>query len=350
MRRGITSMTSAVTFLVASVALVAIIPGAAAVGVAAEPIVIKLATVAPDGTPWAQGLRDFKAAVEKGTAGAIKVKVFLGGALGDENESVLACKRGQVQAVGASTGALSTQVPELAVLELPYLFRNEDEADYVLNGELMGKFESLFRERGLVLAFWSENGFRSFGTRTAPIRTVADLKGKKMRSQEQRVHLEMYRAYGASPVPIPITETLTSLQTGVVDGYDNTVLFSQASSLTSATKYFTLSHHIYQPAAIVYNGAFFAKLTPDHQRILLTARNELGMRINKQVRAMAPLLEKNLTAFGIEVIRLPGPEMARFEEIGARARKTYLKSASAGEKKLAADINRVLEKYRAQRH
>src|SRR5262245_26780572 len=81
--------------------------------------VLKLATVAPDGTPWSDGLKQLKTMVEKDTAGRVVVKPFVGGVLGDENETVVACQRGQIQGVGASTGAIASVVPELNVLELP---------------------------------------------------------------------------------------------------------------------------------------------------------------------------------------------------------------------------------------
>src|SRR5688572_25568155 len=171
---------------------------------------LKLATVAPDGTPWSDGLKQLKAMVEMDTAGRIVVKPFLGGVLGDENETVVACQRGQIQGVGASTGAVAAVVPELAVLELPLLFRNTAEADHILDNVILTKAEALFRERGLVLGFWSENGYRSFGTRFGFVKSPADLAGHKMRSQEHKAHLETYRQFGASPVPIPVTEVLTS--------------------------------------------------------------------------------------------------------------------------------------------
>src|SRR5688572_14561818 len=91
---------------------------------------MKIATVAPDGTPWADLLKKYKKDVEKASEGRITVKLFLGGTLGDENESVLKCKRGQVEAVGASTGAIASQVPEVNVVEVPYLFRSAEEADH----------------------------------------------------------------------------------------------------------------------------------------------------------------------------------------------------------------------------
>ena len=104
-------------------------------------------------------------------------------------------------------------MPELNVLELPYLFRSLEEADHIIDTVITEPMAELFRRYGLVLGFWNENGFRHIGSKDKPIIQPADLKGRKMRSQESPVHLETWKAYGASPVPIPTTEVLTALQT-----------------------------------------------------------------------------------------------------------------------------------------
>jgi len=174
-------------FLLAAVSLAAcflLFPGAHALfprAHAADPIVIKIATVAPEGTPWSDGLSQFKTMVETKTGGAVKVKLFLGGILGDENETVQQTQRGQIQGVAGSTGAIASLVPELNVLELPFLFRTATEADNVLDGAALPVIEKAFRSKGLVLGFWSENGYRSFGTSFGFVKSPADLKGRKMR-------------------------------------------------------------------------------------------------------------------------------------------------------------------------
>lgn len=308
--------------------------------------VLRIATVAPDGTPWAAGLQEFKKRVEKDTAGAITVRPFLGGVLGDENETVQSCQRGQIQGVGASTGAIASVVPELNVLELPMLFRSEAEADYVLDTVILADVEKHFRDRSLVLGFWSENGYRSFGTDYGFIKSPADLKGHKMRSQESAVHLEMYRAFGASPVPIPVTEVLTSMQTGVIDGYDNTPLYALAAQWTTATKYYTLTNHIYQPAAIIFNEAWFDALPPEHQKVLLSARADLAVQMRKEIRALNPLLIENLGAMDVQVYTPTAAEKAAFDAPAKTARDTYLKTASAGEKALYDKIVKGLDTYR----
>lgn len=320
-----------------------LLPGAQA----ADPIVLKLATVAPEGTPWSDGLAQFKTLVETKSGGAIKVKLFLGGMLGDENETVQQTQRGQIQGVGGSTGALATLVPEVNVLELPFLFRNAGEADKVLDGVALPVLEKAFRARGLVLGFWSENGYRSFGTSFGFIKSPADLKGRKMRSQENPVHLEMYKAFGASPVPIPTTEVLTSLQTGVIQGYDQTPLYASAGQWLSSTKFYTLSNHIYQPAAIVFNKTFFDGLSAPNQAVLLAARAELVPKMRREIRALNPILLENFPLMGVQLYTPNATELASFEAPAKTARDAYMAKASTGEKELYKLITADLSKMRS---
>jgi tripartite ATP-independent transporter DctP family solute receptor len=333
-------------FLLAAASVAAcflLFPGAHA----ADPITLKIATVAPEGTPWSDGLAQFKTLVETKSGGSVKVKLFLGGMLGDENETVQQTQRGQIQGVGGSTGALATLVPEVNVLELPFLFKNAGEADKVLDGAALPVLEKAFRARGLVLGFWSENGYRSFGTSFGFVKGPADLKGRKMRSQENPVHLEMYKAFGASPVPIPTTEVLTSLQTGVIQGYDQTPLYASAGQWLSSTKYFTLTNHIYQPAAIVFNKTFFDGLSPDNQKVLLAARAELVPKMRREIRALNPILLENFPLMKVQLYTPTAAELATFEAPARTARDAYMAKASQGEKDLYKLITGELVKIRA---
>jgi tripartite ATP-independent transporter DctP family solute receptor len=318
-----------------------------AVAASAQDIpVLKLATVAPEGTPWADGIKQFKAMMDEKAPGKISVRPFLNGSLGDENETVQACQRGQIQGVGASAGALASVVPELSVLELPYLFRSTAEADHVLDTIVLADLEAAFRSRGLVLGFWSENGYRSFGTNYGFVKQPADLTNRKMRSQESPVHLEMYRAFGASPVPIPVTEVLTSLQTGVIDGYDNTPLYAMAANWTEVTKFYSVTDHIYQPAAIVFNKAFFDALPKDVQGVILSTRTGLALQMRREIRALHEVLLQNLGDMGVQLYRLTAAEKAGFDAVAKTAQRNYLAKASAGEKALFDKIQKALVAYR----
>lgn len=312
----------------------------------AEEYVMKIATVAPDNTPWSELLKMYKKAVEEKSAGRIKVKVYLGGTLGDENETVLKAKRGQIQAVGASTGAVASQVPELNVIELPFLFRNYAEADHIIDTILTPELEKIFPEYGLVLGFWSENGYRQFGSRDGFIRKPSDLKGKKMRSQESEVHVEMWKSYGASPNKIPTTEVLTALQNGTVDGFDQALLYAIAASWHSTVKYFTISNHIYQPAVIAFNKEWFEGLPPDLQKILIDEGRAIQNKGRKGIRAIVPKLIEVLKSEGCQVYELTEGERSTFEAASAGVRKIIKKKFGKRAQALLEKVEAGLKAYR----
>jgi tripartite ATP-independent transporter DctP family solute receptor len=287
---------------------------------------VKVATVAPDDTPWSALLKSYKKAVEEKSKGRVKVKLFLGGSLGDENETVIKCKRGQVQAVAASTGAAASQVPELNVLELPYLFRSEAEADHVIDNVLTPPLEKALRKYGLVLAFWGENGFRQFGTSDGFVTSPANLKGKKMRSQESTVHLDTWKAFGASPVPVPTTEVLTALETHTVDGFDQSALFAAAAGWYKAIKYFTISNHIYQPALIAFNAEWFDKLPADVKKLLIDEGRAISGKGRKAVRTIVPDVLAGMKQGGVQVKELTDAEKKVFEDASLKVRKSFKKT------------------------
>jgi TRAP-type C4-dicarboxylate transport system substrate-binding protein len=322
----------------------ALIPEARAQG--GEAIIAKMATVAPDGTPWAEQLRRLKKRVDADTNGRISIKAYLGGALGDENITAGEVKRGSIQLWGGSTGALATVVPELALFELPYLFRSSEEADYVIDRVLYADIERLLATRGLQVLFWAENGFRSFGTTFGPVRTPADLKGKKMRSQESEVHIEMYRAFGAAPVPIAVTEVLSSLQTRVVDGFDNTPLFTFAASWYQGIKDYSLVDAIYQPAVVVANKPWFDKLRSEDQRVLLHDAEGEAKRGRVGVRELAPLLIDNFRSAKINVHTLTDAEKAAFEKLAQPVHDRWIATKGKAASPLVKKAKLALAEYR----
>jgi tripartite ATP-independent transporter DctP family solute receptor len=312
----------------------------ASLAVADEPVVLKMATVAPEGTPWAEQLQAYKARVEKESGGRIKVKPFLGGTLGDENSTVAETRRGTIAMWGGSTGALGSVVPELQVLELPYLFRTPEEADHILDNVLLDDFKKLLADRGYVLLFWAENGYRSLGTKFGFVKTPADLKGRKMRSQESSVHLETYRALGASPVPIPVTEVLTALQTGVADGFDNTPLFAFAASWYQGVKFYTVTDQIYQPGAVLISKKVFDTLAPDLQKIVLGDPVAQAKEGRIGVRALTPLLLQNFSNAKVAVYKLTDAEKAEFAKQTLPGHQKFLQ----GEGKAAGPLYEKAQK------
>ena len=157
--------------------------------------------MAPKGTPWMDMLEESRDRIEKDSGGRIDVIIRPPGFMG-ELEMVEEDRKGErLQAAGVTTAALAEggNLPQMQLVELPYLFNNNSEADYILDKVLYSEMGALMQRRGYVLANWSENGWRSFATKSKAIRTPDDLKGVKMRAQESCAR-KMYKTFGATAV------------------------------------------------------------------------------------------------------------------------------------------------------
>ncbi|MBI3071736.1 MAG: TRAP transporter substrate-binding protein [Deltaproteobacteria bacterium] len=273
------------------------------------PVIVKIGTVAPEDTPWAKQAYRVKRQLEHGSKRRLKVKVYLSAILGDEVSLVRQCRDGDIQVVGTSTGAFAAEIPEIGLLELPYLFLSQREADTVLD-EMFDDFAALFRERGFILAYWTENGWRSFATKDRAIRSAADLAGLRMRAQESPVHVDLYKELGAIPRAIGVGEVLSSIQTGIVDGFDNTPLFTFATSWYQGIRHFTLTEHMYQPAMVVYSKKFVDSLPPALVPMLTAHRKRENAWARRGVRELTPALLRNFQRTGITVTRLTAAERA----------------------------------------
>lgn len=334
---GLTAMRKLFVCLTAltSLASVGVLVGRAQ---ADDPITLKIATIAPEGTPWEKQLKSLKKRYEEGSKGRIRVKLFFGGSLGGEKALVRRCAQGSIQMAGVSTGAASSVVPELNVLELPYLFPSAAEADRVLDTVVKPQMTKLLAKKGFIFGLWAENGFRSMFSRDRAITKVADMNGLRMRSQETVAHLNMYRALGASPQPIDATNVLTSLQTNVVDGFDNTPIFAFATSWYQGAHHLTLTEHIYQPGVILISKQWYDGLPADLQQIVSNIPQDFVDEGRHGVRDLEPLLVKNLGRAGLTVHRLEPAARAEFERVARTSWNATVAKSGPGARALLRSI------------
>jgi TRAP-type transport system periplasmic protein len=310
--------------------------------------VANFGSAAPENTPWADQLTEIKTRVEKESGGRVKLKLFLGSVLGGEVEMVRDIRRNaRLQGGGFSTGAVAAgaNVPLLDLPELPYLFRNTTEADAVLDNVLWDPMQKELKGKGFVMVAWAENGWRNFATKTGPVKTPTELAKYKMRSQESKVHQAMYTALGVQAVTLPVSEVITSLQTGVVDGFDNTPLFTQAAGWYQPIKYYNLSRHIYQPAAVVYGSKFWDALPADLQTILMGDPKATSASGRKGVRGLETQLLANFKDMGVTVVDLTDAER---EVFAAKVRNVHLDfvKTTPGADALMRSVNAELKKQR----
>ena len=279
-------------------------------------IEVKFGSVAPR-TPWADDLDYIKKRVESESNHTIKIKLFSGTAFGGETEILRGIIRGQIQGGGFTTAAIASIIPEMEIMEIPYLFANAKESDCILDNHLLKSFRQLFAAKGLILVSWTEVGFRNIGNKTREIRTPSDLVGLKLRSQESNIHLEFWKKIGASPVPIAIPEVLPSLQTGVVDGFDQTALMTLAAEWQTAIKFYSVTEHIYQPAVVIYSKQFYDKLTDDQKKTLMGAGNGMAPKARQAVRRLSTQLIKALEENSVTITRLTDAEKGAFKNASA---------------------------------
>jgi len=161
------------------------------------------------------------------------------------------------------------------------------------------------------------------------------------------VHLETYKAFGASPTPIPTTEVLTALQTGTVDGFDQATLYAIAASWYKSIKHFSVTNHIYQPALITFNQAWFEKLPPDLQKVLLDEGRALQVKGRKAVRKILPDLLKVLSDEGVQVYELTENEKRALEQAAMPVRAWFRKTQGKKSVELLTAIEKGLADLRA---
>jgi len=216
----------------------------------------------------------FAREVEKRTNGRYKIQNFYAGALGAERESIEGIQLGTLDLTMTSTGPVPNFVPEVAILDIPFLFHDYAHARAVLDGPIGQDLLTKFDAKGIKALAWGENGFRHMTNNKHPVNTPDDLRGLKMRTMENPIHIEAYRQFGILPTPMAFTEVFTALQQGTVDGQENPLSVITAAKLEQVQKYLSLTGHVYSPALILMSTAQWDKLSAADQQAFSAAARE----------------------------------------------------------------------------
>jgi len=244
----------------------------------------------------------FAREVERRTNGRYKVQNFYSGALGAERESIEALQIGTLDLTMTSTGPVPNFVPEVAILDIPFLFRDYAQARAVLDGPIGQEMLAKFPSKGLVALAWGENGFRHMTNSKHQVVVPADLKGLKMRTMENPVHIQAYKAFGIIPTPMAFTEVFTALQQGTVDGQENPLSVITSAKLDQVQKYLTLTGHVYSPALILMSKAQWDKLSAADRQAFLDAAKEAVKANRARIDADERKAVADLEAKGMLVV------------------------------------------------
>ncbi len=260
--------------------------------------------------PTHYGIVKFKEIAEERSGGRLQIELFPNRQLGEEREMVEGLQMGTVDMAVVSTGPLGGFVPEINVLDLPFLFQNDTHAYGVFDGpigrELLDKFESV----GIYGAAIWENGWRNLTTNKKVLKP-ADLKGVKIRTMENEVHMAAFEEMGAGPVPMVWGEVYTSLQQGVIDAQENPISVIYVNNLWEVQKYVQLTSHVYGPHVFLISELTLAGLPEDLQQLV----KEIASEVSTYQRLMSKQLEvdqrQKLIDNGMEVIEV---DKAPFQE------------------------------------
>ena len=181
-----------------------------------------------------------------------------------------------------------------------FLFRDYAHARAVLDGPIGQELLAKFPPKGMVGLAWAENGFRHMTNSKHPVNQPDDLRGLKMRTMENPIHIEAYRQFGILPTPMAFTEVFTALQQGTVDGQENPLSVITSAKLDQVQKYLSLTGHVYSPAIFLMNKAQWDKLSDADKQAFLEAARE-GVKANRarvdedERRAVADLRAKGMS-------------------------------------------------------
>ena len=244
----------------------------------------------------------FAKEVEKRTGGRYKVQTFYNGALGGERESIESVQLGTQELAFSSTGPVPNFVPDAKILDVPFLFRDKAHARAVLDGpigqELLGKFDA----KGFKALAWAENGFRHMTNSRREVHSPDDLKGLKMRTMENPVHIAAYKGLGIITTPMAFPEVFTALQQGTVDGQENPLPVIMSAKFSQVQKHLSLTGHVYSPCLFLMNKAAFDKLSGADKTAFLEAAKVAAQANRERVDQDDAKGVKELRAQGMTVI------------------------------------------------
>ena len=294
-------------------ALLAALPAGMAFAGEAKKI-IRISNGVNDVHPAVLGAKKFKEVVESKVGARYEIQVYANAQLGDDVRATESVRAGTLEMVIPSTSPLTGLSKELMVFDLPFLFPNSQVATKVLYGPVGQRILDSMSSKGLKgLAYW-ENGFRQLSNSVREVKSPADIKGLKIRTMENPLHLAAWKALGANPTPMPFSEVFTAMQQKTIDGQENPVVVIYLQKFNEVQKYVTLTGHIYTPFLLLMNQKLWDGMSAEDQKAFMDgaiAGRDYVLQLNKE---MTDTQIKKLREFGMTVTELTPQQLKVFQD------------------------------------
>lgn len=284
---------------------------------------LRFAHAGPESSSQHLAALEFAKQVKDRSQGKLEVQVFPASQLGNDATVIGAVRGGSIDMMMAGSGNFAGLNSRFEVLDIPFLFRDRDHAYKAVDQQVGQELMKVLEPNGLKqLAFW-EVGFRSITTKSKAVRTPADVKGLKIRTQPNPVHVQAWKLLGTNPVPMPLSELYSALESGAVDAQEHPIEITYSAKFYEVQKHLTMTRHAFTAMPVVLNKAKFDALPADQQKVLMDAAQDA----KSFQRALNQKSEANIIAelrkSGMSVIENFDP--AAFKAaMGDELRKTYI--------------------------
>ncbi len=302
------------TFALASTIVIAVL--AAAPAVAQQKTVFKASDVHPAGYPTVVAVENLGKKLDAATNGRYSVQMYPSMQLGGEKEAIEQAQIGAIAFARVSVGALGPVIDDLNVFNLPYVFRNTTHMQHVIDGpigqELLDKVTN--SGKGLVGLCWMDAGARNFYNTKKPIKTMADLKGMKVRVMGNPMFVEMANSMGGNGIAMGYDQVFSALQTGVVDGAENNPPSFVFDNHYQVAKYYTVDEHLIVPEMVVFSKKAWDAMSKDDQALLVKFAREAQQEERKLWEVYEQQAMDKAKAAGIQIIQVSDSDKKAFQD------------------------------------
>ncbi|MFP6640600.1 MAG: TRAP transporter substrate-binding protein DctP, partial [Myxococcota bacterium] len=274
---------------------------------ASQALTLKIATIVPDGSSWLVEMHQAAEQIEERTDGRVKLKFYPGGVMGGDKTVLRKVRAGQLQGGAFTSGALAEIFPDIELYSLPLLFRNYEEVDHV-RAQLDEKLEAGMEKRGFVVLAISDGGFAYVLSRI-PVRKVEDLEGLKFWAVEDDKMTEVtLDIAGVSPVPLPIADVYTALQTGLVDTVAAPPMGAIAFQWHTKVDYLTDVPLMYLTGVLAIDKRAFDRISPADRKVVRDEVRIAARRLDEENRVGELGAREALENQGLEFVSAESDE------------------------------------------
>lgn len=284
---------------------------------------IKFSYAVAKDNPIGMAVDKYVQIVNAKSGGKIKVTGYPNATLGNEIQSMSSAQGGILEMTVVSTAGAAGNVKELAIFDLPFLFRSEKEADAVVDGEVGQGLLKKFSEKNLIGLCYMDYGFRQVTNNKHPIKRLEDFRDLKLRTLQNRVYIDVFKALGATPLPLPYPETYTALETKAIDGQESSYLVTKSSSYQDIQTYLTETRHFYLPAVVLVSKKFWDRLSTAERDVLESSCKEAQAYHREVSRKMEADVVKDLVKAGMKFNTIEPAEQARMVQATASVIEKY---------------------------